>query len=179
MKVKSIKPIGKHPVYDIMVDGTHTYVLDNGVVTHNTGVMYSANTVFIITKAQEKQGTDIVGYNFTINIEKSRFVREKAKMTFQVLWESGINKYSGLLDIALEAGVVVKPSNGWYSRVNKDTGECEEKKYRLKDTYTEEFWGDILKSQFFQNFIKKRFQLSATGSPAEAVDEDMYNNEEE
>jgi hypothetical protein len=177
MKVKNIKPIGKHPVYDIMVDGSHTYVLDNGVVTHNTGVMYSANTVFIITKAQEKQGTDIVGYNFTINIEKSRFVREKAKMTFQVLWESGINKYSGLLDIALEAGVVVKPSNGWYSRVNKDTGECEEKKYRLKDTYTEEFWGDILKSPFFQNFIKKRFQLNATGTPAEASDEDMYDEE--
>lgn len=179
MKVKSIKPIGKHPVYDIMVDGTHTYVLDNGVVTHNTGVMYSSNTVFIITKAQEKVGTDIVGYNFTINIEKSRFVREKAKMTFQVLWESGINKYSGLLDIALESGHVIKPSNGWYSRVNRETGECEEKKYRLKDTYSEEFWGDVLKSPSFQDFVKKRFQLGASGSPSSASDEDMYDEYEE
>ena len=149
------------------------------VVGGGTGVMYSANTVFIITKAQEKQGTDIVGYNFTINIEKSRFVREKAKMTFQVLWESGINKYSGLLDIALEHGSVIKPSNGWYSRVNKDTGECVEKKYRLKDTYSEEFWGDVLKSPSFQDFVKKRFQLGASGSPATASDEDMYDEDEE
>lgn len=149
------------------------------VVGGGTGVMYSANTVFIITKAQEKQGTDIVGYNFTINIEKSRFVREKAKMTFQVLWESGINKYSGLLDIALESGHVIKPSNGWYSRVNRETGECEEKKYRLKDTYSEEFWGDILKSPSFQDFVKKRFQLGASGSPATASNEDMYDEDEE
>lgn len=149
------------------------------VVGGGTGVMYSANTVFIITKAQEKQGTDIVGYNFTINIEKSRFVREKAKMTFQVLWESGINKYSGLLDIALESGHVIKPSNGWYSRVNRETGECEEKKYRLKDTYSEEFWGDILKSPSFQDFVKKRFQLGASGSPSSASDEDMYDEDEE
>ena len=147
------------------------------VVGGGTGVMYSANTVFIITKAQEKQGTDIVGYNFTINIEKSRFVREKAKMTFQVLWESGINKYSGLLDIALESSHVIKPSNGWYQRVNRETGEVDEKKYRLKDTYSEEFWGDVLKSPSFQDFVKKRFQLGASGSPATVSDEDMYDEE--
>ena len=147
------------------------------VVGGGTGVMYSANTVFIITKSQEKVGTDIVGYNFTINIEKSRFVREKAKMTFQVLYESGINKYSGLLDIALESGNVIKPSNGWYQKVDRDTGEVFEKKYRLKDTYSEEFWGDILSSSSFQNYVKKRYQLGANGSPAEVAEEDMYDEE--
>ena len=177
LEVSKIECVGRRYVYDISVAEAEHYVLENGLVTHNTGVMYSANTVFIITKAQEKQGTDIVGYNFTINIEKSRFVREKAKMTFQVLWESGINKYSGLLDIALESGHVIKPSNGWYSRVNRETGEVEEKKYRLKDTYSEEFWDEVLKSPSFQNFVKKRFQLGATGSPAEASDEDMYDEE--
>ena len=59
------------------------------------------------------------------------------------------------------------------------TGEVEEKKYRLKDTYSEDFWDEVLKSPSFQNFVKKRFQLGATGSPAEASDEDMYNDEEE
>ena len=68
MRIKSIKSIGKRPVYDLTVKGNNQYVIENGVLSHNTGVMYSANTAFIITKAQEKQGTDIVGYNFTINI---------------------------------------------------------------------------------------------------------------
>lgn len=161
MRIKSIKSIGKRPVYDLTVKGNNQYVIENGVLSHNTGVMYSANTVFIITKAQEKVGTDIVGYNFTINIEKSRFVREKAKMTFQVLWDSGINKYSGLLDIALESGNVIKPSQGWYSRVNKETGEVEDKKYRLKDTYTSEFWDDIINSRSFKDYIKKHYQIGS------------------
>ena len=188
MKIKSIEKVEKFDVWDISVPEGNCFILDNGVVAHNsmypkdvvsggTGVMYSANTVFIITKAQEKVGTDIVGYNFTINIEKSRFVREKAKMTFQVLYESGINKYSGLLDIALESGNVIKPSNGWYQKVDRDTGEVFEKKYRLKDTYSEEFWGDILTSSSFQNYVKKRYQLGANGSPAEVAEEDMYDEE--
>lgn len=173
MKIKSIEKVDAFDIWDISVPNGNCFILENGVVAHNsmypksvisggTGVMYSANTAFIITKAQEKQGTDIVGYNFTINIEKSRFVKEKSKLTFQVLWDSGINKYSGLLELALESGHVIKPSNGWYSRVNVETGEVEDKKYRLKDTYTKEFWDDILKSSTFQEFVKRKFQLGMT-----------------
>ena len=157
----------------------HTYkeqgLFPKDVVSGGTGVMYSANTVFIITKAQEKQGTDIVGYNFTINIEKSRFVREKAKMTFQVLWESGINKYSGLLDIALESGHAQKPSQGWITWCNKTTGEVSEKKYRLKDTYSEEFWNNILNDESFKEYIKCRYQL---GYKSDIVDSFETNEED-
>ena len=72
--------------------------------------MYSANQVFVITKAQDKDGKDLMGYNFTINIEKSRFVREKSKFPFNARFDAGINKWSGLLDIATDGGFVVKPS---------------------------------------------------------------------
>jgi hypothetical protein len=109
MKISSIKPIGRHRVYDISVADVEHYVLKNGVVTHNTGLIYSANQAFIIGKSQEKDGTELAGWNFTLNVEKSRFVREKSKLTFRVLYESGIQKYSGLLDMALEAGLVQKP----------------------------------------------------------------------
>jgi hypothetical protein len=86
MKIKSIERIGKNPVYDISVKDVNHYVLENGVVTHNTGLIYSANQAFIIGKAQEKDGTDLAGWNFTLNVEKSRYVREKSKLTFQVHW---------------------------------------------------------------------------------------------
>jgi RecA/RadA recombinase len=62
------------------------------VVSGGKGIMYAANTVFIVTKAQEKDGKELSGWNFTINIEKSRYVREKAKLPFQVLYDSGIQK---------------------------------------------------------------------------------------
>jgi RecA/RadA recombinase len=130
------------------------------VVGGGTSVMYSANQIFIITKAQEKDGTDIVGWNFTINIEKSRFVKEKSKLPFLVTYEGGINKWSGLLDIALDLKFVAKPSNGWYSRVDVDTGELEDKKWRAADTNSKEFWLPILTNPQFQEAVKHTYQVS-------------------
>lgn len=41
MKIKSIKSVGRKPVYDLSVKDDNydkqQYVLENGVVTHNTG----------------------------------------------------------------------------------------------------------------------------------------------
>lgn len=124
------------------------------IVSGGQGVMLAANTVWIIGKSQEKEGTEIVGWNFTINVEKSRFVKEKSKLTFQVLYDSGIQKYSGLMDIALDGGFVIKPSNGWYSKKDED------KKYRLNDTDNSAFWEPIIASPDFQAFVAQKYQLA-------------------
>jgi RecA/RadA recombinase len=141
----------------------HTYqtmeLYSKAVMSGGTGGMYSANQVFIISKAQEKDGKELNGYKFTINIEKSRYVREKSKFPFTVLFEDGINKWSGLLDIAIEGGFVVKPSMGWYSKVDPETGEIEDKKYRAKDTNNYNFWESILTSKEFQEYVKDRYQV--------------------
>jgi hypothetical protein len=141
----------------------HTYqeqaLYPKTIMSGGTGPMYSANTVFIIGRQQEKDGTDISGYNFIINVDKSRYVREKSKIPISVSFDQGISRWSGLLEIALESGHVVKPSNGWYSRVIN--GEQEEKKYRAKDTNTKEFWLDIMKDITFQDWIIHRYQISS------------------
>ena len=141
----------------------HTYqtmeMFSKSVMSGGTGGMYSANQVFIIGKAQEKDGTDLVGWNFTINIEKSRFVREKSKFPFLVTFEGGIQKYSGLMDIALEGGFVTKPSNGWFAKVNRETGEIGDKK-RMADTLNGEFWDSILTNAEFKEYVKSKFAIS-------------------
>lgn len=142
----------------------HTYqeqaMYPKTIMSGGTGPMYSANQVFIIGKQQEKEGTEVIGYNFIINVEKSRYVREKSKIPVSVSFEGGISKWSGLLDLALESGHVIKPSNGWYSRVNTDTGEVEEKKFRIKDTDTKDFWFPIVTSKSFNDFIKNKYQIA-------------------
>ena len=142
----------------------HTYqtmeLYSKAIMSGGTGGMYSANQVFVITKAQDKDGKELMGYNFTINIEKSRFVREKSKFPFNARFDAGINKWSGLLDIATEGGFVVKPSMGWYSKVDPETGEVEDKKYRAKDTDTKDFWLPILTSKRFQEYISDRYQVA-------------------
>lgn len=148
-----------------MVVVNHTYktleLYSKDVVGGGTGSYYSADNIFILGRQQEKDGTELLGYNFIINVEKSRHTREKSKIPVTVKFDGGISKWSGLLDMALESKDVVKPSNGWYSRVNAETGEVEEKKYRLKDTDTKEFWMPILISEHFRNWVVDNYQVSS------------------
>lgn len=159
-KIKSITRVGKLPVYDISVANKSEYVLENGVITHNTGSYYSADNIFIIGRQQEKDGKDTVGYNFIINVEKSRYVKEKSKIPIEVTYEGGISKWSGLLDIAMDTGHVIKPSNGWYSRVDMETGEIEDKKFRYNDTQNKDFWLPLLTSGTFPKAIEKKYSVA-------------------
>ena len=143
----------------------HTYkeigLYPKDIVGGGTGSYYSADNIFILGRQQEKEGTEIVGYNFIINVEKSRYVREKSKIPVSVSFDGGISRWSGLLDIALESGHVIKPSNGWYQKVNKETGEIDEKKWRIKDTDSKEFWLPVLQQKSFVEFVKNKYQVSS------------------
>ena len=141
----------------------HTYkeigLFPKDIVSGGTGIMYSADNVWIIGRRQNKTGTEITGYDFIINVEKSRFVREKSKVPVSVSWSGGIEQWSGLLDLAIAGGYVIKPSNGWYQRVNKETGEMLEGKLREKDTMTSEFWTPIFETTDFKTFVKESYQI--------------------
>lgn len=141
----------------------HTYkeigLYPKDIVSGGTGSYYSSDNIFIIGRQQEKVGTEIEGYNFIVNVEKSRYVKEKSKIPISVNFENGISKWSGLIDIAMDIGAVVKPSNGWYSRVDMETGEVEDKKYRMKDTDNKEFWNPIITNEIFKESIRKRYQI--------------------
>ncbi len=147
-----------------MIVVNHIYMeqgmFPKAIVSGGTGIYYSAQNIYIVGRQQDKDGTDLIGYNFIINVEKSRYVREKAKIPVTVSFEGGISTWSGLLDMAIESGHVVKPSNGWYSRVNTVTGEVEEKKFRIKDTDTKEFWLPVLGDATFQDWIKQNYQIA-------------------
>jgi len=147
-----------------MVVVNHTYktmeLYSKDVVGGGTGSYYAADNIFILGRQQEKEGTEVVGYNFIINVEKSRYVREKSKIPVTVRHDGGISRWSGLLDMALESGHVIKPSNGWYSRVNKDTGEVEDQKFRAAQCDTKEFWLPILQSASFQEWVKTTYQVA-------------------
>jgi len=163
MKVINVKSIGKKPVYDLSVNSDdydeQYYVLENGVISHNTGSYYSADTIWILGRQQDKDGTEIKGYNFIINVEKSRYVKEKSKIPITVSFDGGINRWSGLIDIAIEGNFITKPSPGWYAKVNQDTGEVGDK-VRIADTQRKEFWQDILSSDKFQNYVQQRYQIA-------------------
>ena len=141
----------------------HTYkeigLFPKDVVSGGTGIYYSADNIWIIGRRQNKKGTDVVGYEFIIKVEKSRFTKEQSKIPISVSWEGGVEKYSGLLDLGLSGGYVVKPSNGWYSKVDKETGEVSESKVREAATLTEEFWKPILEETDFKEYLRNVYKI--------------------
>jgi len=134
----------------------HTYkeigLFPKDIVGGGTGIYYSADNIWIIGRRQNKTGTEITGYDFIVNVDKSRYVKEKSKIPISVTWDGGIDEMSGLLDIAMAGGWVVKPSNGWYQKPRED------KKYRASELNSE-FWKDILEDAQFSEFVSKMYQI--------------------
>ncbi len=144
----------------------HTYMeiglFPKAVVSGGTGIYYSADNIWILGRQQDKVGTEIKGYHFVINVEKSRYVKEKSKIPISVSWDGGVQSYSGLLDVALGGNYVAKPSNGWYCRVDRDTGELVDPKCREKDTLEPSFWEPIFAETDFKDYIQSKFAIGGT-----------------
>lgn len=162
----------------------HTYdeigLFPKKIVSGGTGIYYSADNIWILGRQQDKKGTEIKGYHFIINVEKSRFVKEKSRVPISVSWEGGIETYSGLLELALLSGHVTKPSQGWYCRVNTDTGEEIQPKVREKDTLTKDFWEPILRDEKFRDFVRNHYMIGYRSMiDAEELPEDLQPTEDD
>ena len=150
-----------------LVAVNHTYkeigLYPKDIVSGGTGAYYSADAIWIIGRQQEKEGKDIAGYHFIINIEKSRHVREKSKIPVTVTFEGGISKWSGLMDVAEAGGYIVKPKMGWYEAVDPKTGEvlCD-KMMRAKEIVdNKEFWLMMFEETDLATFIKEKYTMAS------------------
>lgn len=155
----------------------HTYMeigmYPKAIVGGGTGIYYSADTIWILGRQQEKDNGEISGYNFIINVEKSRYVKEKSKIPITVSFEGGIKRWSGLLDLALEGGYLAKPSNGWYQLVDRKTGELTGNKMRAADVEDNPtIWKDLLKNTDFAAWIKNKYTLVGGSLVTNEIEED-------
>lgn len=160
----------------------HTYqtqeMYSKAVVSGGTGITYSADNIWIIGRQQDKEGTEIQGYHFIINVEKSRFVKEKSKIPISVSWEGGVQKWSGLLDIALEGGFVVKPKNGWYAAYDPAAKTELSGNLRAAQTLTKEFWETVFTKTAFASYIKQKYTIGLRDMIDDNVEEVAQDDEE-
>jgi hypothetical protein len=127
------------------------------VVSGGEGPLFNANQVFIITRAQDKEDDKIKGYFFTINVDKSRFVKEKSKFPLHITYDEGIDKWSGLLDIALETGFLAKQKTKplTYSISGSN----------MNPTFTEDelaekgIWQELIEIPEFCNAVSDKYKL--------------------
>jgi len=119
LKIKSIKEVGTGDVYDITVDKYKNYILENGVITHNSGLQYAASTIVYLSKSKEKDGNEVVGNIIRAKTHKSRLSKENQQVEVRLYYdERGLDKYYGLLELG-EIGGMWKNVAGRYEMDGK------------------------------------------------------------
>jgi hypothetical protein len=92
----------------------HTYdVIGSYVPTKEmgggSGLKYAASTIIYLSKAKEKDGTEVVGNIIKAKTNKSRLTRENRQVEVRLFYdERGLDRYYGLLDLAEKHGIVKK-----------------------------------------------------------------------
>jgi hypothetical protein len=113
-KIKSITSVGVGDVYDISVEKYENYILENGVVTHNSGLQYAASTIIYLSKSKEKDGTEVIGNIIRAKTQKSRLSKENQDVEIRLYYdERGLDRYYGLLELG-EIGGLWKNVAGRY-----------------------------------------------------------------
>jgi hypothetical protein len=127
VKIKQIKKIQtlqqEVKVYDIEVEDAHHYILDDGTLSHNSyvptqeqgggaGIKYAASTIIYLSKKKEKDGTEVVGNIIKAKAVKSRLSRENREVEMRLYYdERGLDRYYGLLPLAVEGGIIERVGN--------------------------------------------------------------------
>jgi RecA/RadA recombinase len=75
-----------------------------------SGLKFSGNNIIFLSKSKIKDGTTRVGSIIKCLNQKSRTTKEELRVETRLLHESGLDRYYGLIDIALEAGIWKKLS---------------------------------------------------------------------
>lgn len=106
-------------VYDIEVDTDHHYLLENGVVSHNSGPIYASSIVLAMRKLKLKEDeegnktTDVKGIRAQCKIMKTRYNQPFTQVEVKIPYDRGMDPYSGLFDLFQQKGLIVKEGNKW------------------------------------------------------------------
>jgi len=75
-----------------------------------SGLKYAASTIIYLSKKKDKVDNEVVGNIIHCKAHKSRLTKQDKMVDVQLNFETGLNKYYGLLDIAVKYGIFTKVS---------------------------------------------------------------------
>lgn len=133
------------------------------------------------SKIQDKE-KNVIGNSLKAITLKNRMYPPFNEATIEIDFINGINKYAGLADLAVEAGLVTKGGAGWYTYITKHGEEIkaqgDEKLMKLFMDNEEEFintLNDWLKNTGFStvnNQIKEAISLKDEGLEKQLIEKD-------
>lgn len=83
----------------------HTYSVIGSYVPEEemaggSGLKFSADTIIFLSKKKDKDGKDIIGNIIRCKMKKSRFAKENKVIELKLSYDTGLDKYFGLHEIA-------------------------------------------------------------------------------
>jgi RecA/RadA recombinase len=98
-----------------MIVTNHTYdsmsMYGGKQMSGGSGLQYASSTIIFLSKSKEKDGTDVVGNLIRAKTQKSRLTKENQEVQVRLFYdERGLDKYYGLVDLAVESGIWTKVS---------------------------------------------------------------------
>jgi RecA/RadA recombinase len=99
-----------------MIMTNHTYQVVGAYVPMSemgggTGLKYAASTIVYLSKKKDKNADgEVIGNIVHAKLYKGRFTKENSMVDLRLNYESGLDPYYGLVDIAVEAGIFKKNS---------------------------------------------------------------------
>ena len=70
-----------------------------------SGLKYAASTIVYLSKKKIKDGTDIIGNIIKCKLFKSRLTKENKQVEVQLSYDTGLNPYYGLSELAIKYGI--------------------------------------------------------------------------
>lgn len=175
--VRKTKMDEKTTVHDIAVQDAHHYILDNGIVSHNSyvptqelsggsGLKYSSDSILTIRKSKDKDGTEVVGVIVKGRMYKSRMSRENQEAAMRISYDRGLDRHYGLLEFGEEEGIIERVGNKYVFPTIPD------KKFFKKEILEqpERFWTREM-LDLLEPAINRKFQYG--------VKEDMPEEEDD
>jgi hypothetical protein len=109
-----------------MIVTNHTYDVIGSMFPQKemgggSGLKYAASSIIYLSKRKEKEGTEIIGNIIHCKNAKSRLTVENKVVDVRLSYDKGLDRYYGLLDMALASGVFEKSS----TRVKLPNGKTE------------------------------------------------------
>ena len=93
-----------------MVITNHTYdvvgaYMPTKEMGGGSGLKYAASTIVYLSKKKEKDGTEVIGNIIHCKTQKSRLSKENMMVDVRLRYDTGLDKYYGLLELATKYGI--------------------------------------------------------------------------
>ena len=151
-------------VYDVVGAYVPTKEISGG-----SGLKYAASSICMLTKKKDKDGTDVIGNIIKVRMHKSRFTKENKDVLVKLSYDSGLDRYYGLLDLAEKYDIIKKVSTRYElpdgSKVFGKTINEDPKKYFTPEVLAQ--LDECAKKEFMYGHVENQdaIKVSANGTP--------------